>query len=110
MNQDGAQSNDPLLQTILKTAIKSIPMLTQENFSLWRNQVENMLDIQGTRSALCSEDALLSMKEKIYIRSTLTSKLDPSVHANVITFENEKDAKLIWKAIIKHFASSESSN
>lgn len=69
-----------------------------------------MLNLHGTRSALCSENTPLSTKDEIYIRSILTSKLDPSVHANVITFENEKDARLIWKAIIRHFASSESSN
>lgn len=81
-------SNNPLLQTILKTAIEAIPTLTMDNFSLWRNRVENMLDIQGTRLALLLEDTLLTFKDEIYIRSILISKLNPTVHANIITVDN----------------------
>jgi hypothetical protein len=32
--------------TILKTALEAIPLLTADNYSLWRNRVDNMLDLQ----------------------------------------------------------------
>lgn len=101
---------DLLQQTILKTAIESIPLLTLDNFSLWRTRIENMLDIQGLQDDLFSDTGTLSETNNIYLRSIITSKLDASVHANIITVENKKEAKLIWKSILNFFASSEASN
>jgi hypothetical protein len=39
-----------------------------------------------------------------------TAKLDTSIQVNVINHVNEKDARLIWKSITNHFASSKASN
>ncbi|KNZ58061.1 uncharacterized protein VP01_2003g6 [Puccinia sorghi] len=36
---------DKINTTILKTAIEAIPLLTLENYTLWKNQVKNMLEI-----------------------------------------------------------------
>lgn len=69
-----------------------------------------MLDIQGIKDGLFDDNANLSKTNNIYLRSIITSKLDSSIHANIITPNNKGDAKLIWKAIIKFFASSDASN
>lgn len=40
----------------------------------------------------------------------LTSKMDATVHANVITHVNKDDAVLIWKSINEFFASQHAAN
>lgn len=52
----------------------------------------------------------LSKVENVQIRTILTSKLDTSVQANIITPENEKDAHMIWADINNYFASNHASN
>lgn len=69
-----------------------------------------MLNIQGIKNALFNDNIDFSETNNIYLRSIITSKLDLSIHANIITPNNESNAKLIWKAIIKFFASSDASN
>ncbi|KNZ48372.1 uncharacterized protein VP01_5714g1, partial [Puccinia sorghi] len=80
--------------TILKTAIEAIPLLNVDNYSLWKDQEKGTLT--------CSQD--------VQLRTILTSKLDSSIHTNVIDHTHEKDARAIWKSISNYFASSQSSN
>jgi hypothetical protein len=54
---------DKLFQTILKTSIKAIPLLTIDNYTLWKNQVENMLDLQELTDALTKPDGKLSSSQ-----------------------------------------------
>ncbi|OAV93340.1 hypothetical protein PTTG_03871, partial [Puccinia triticina 1-1 BBBD Race 1] len=75
--------------TILKTAIEAIPLLTQDNYTLWRNRVENMLDLQGLRTALTMENGTLTASEDIQLRTIITSKLDSTIHPNVINHDNK---------------------
>lgn len=96
--------------TILKTAIEAIPLLTQDNYTLWKNRVENMLDLQELLEPLTSPTGTLSATEDVQLRTILTSKLESSIHANVITHDNEKSAKKIWSSILDYFASSQASN
>lgn len=87
---------DSLMATILKTAIEAIPLLTQDNFSIWRNRVVNMMDLQEdlysklTRQKNDSNGNPigLSQSKNVRIRTILTSKLDTTVQANIITPEN----------------------
>ncbi|KNZ55043.1 hypothetical protein VP01_2783g3 [Puccinia sorghi] len=96
--------------TILKTVIEAIPLLTQDNYTLWRNRVENMLDLQELLDPLVSPTGVLSATEDVQLRTILTSKLESSIHVNVITHDNEKSSKKIWKYISEYFASSQASN
>ncbi|KAI8452554.1 hypothetical protein BY996DRAFT_8395199 [Phakopsora pachyrhizi] len=100
-NQDTTMS-DKINATILKAAIKAIPSLNQDNFTLWRNRVVNMLDLQDLTDKLCKTDGRLKKMVDIQLRTILTSKLEPEIHANVITPEIEKDARGIWK-VFKEF-------
>lgn len=105
-----ATNMDKINSTILKTAIEAIPLLTLDNYTLWKNRVENMLDLQELLTPLTSPTGTLSASEDVQLRTILTSKLESSIHANVITHENEKSSKKIWKSISDYFASSQASN
>ncbi|KAA1085527.1 hypothetical protein PGT21_050055 [Puccinia graminis f. sp. tritici] len=96
--------------TILKTALEAIPKLTQDNYTLWKNLVDNMLDVQGLRVSLTSDIGTLTDSQDVQLRTIITSKLDSSIHPNVITHENEKDARKIWKSITDYFASTQPAN
>ncbi|KNZ61475.1 uncharacterized protein VP01_1395g3 [Puccinia sorghi] len=76
---------DKINTTILKTAIEAIPLLTQDNYTLWKNRVKNMLDLQDLLEPLVSSIGVLS-----------TTK--------------DKSSKKIWKSISEYFASSQASN
>ncbi|KNZ50712.1 uncharacterized protein VP01_4276g1 [Puccinia sorghi] len=88
----------------------SIHLLTHDNYTLWKNRVENMLDLQELRNSLTTETETLSASEDVQLRTILTSKLESTIHANVITHENEKSSKMIWKSISDYFASSQAAN
>jgi hypothetical protein len=114
-NQNTSQNKESNIMekinsTVLKTALEAIPKLTSDNYTLWRNLVDNMLDVQGLRDALTSDTGTLTASQDVNIRTIITSKLDSSIHPNVITHENKKDARKIWKSITEYFASTQPAN
>ncbi|KAA1093282.1 hypothetical protein PGTUg99_009597 [Puccinia graminis f. sp. tritici] len=76
---------------ILKTAIEAIPLLTQDNFSMWNNRVVNFLELQKVKDQVITGKGALTAEEELQVRTILMSKLDPSVHSNVINHENATD-------------------
>ncbi|KAA1071323.1 hypothetical protein PGT21_050312 [Puccinia graminis f. sp. tritici] len=115
INQNTSQSKESntmekINSTILKTALEAIPKLTSDNYTLWRNLVDNMLDVQGLRDSLTSDTGTLNNSQDVHLRTIITSKLDSSIHPNIITHENEKDARKIWKSITEYFASTQPAN
>jgi hypothetical protein len=113
-NQNTSSQNKSNMEkvnsTILKTEIEAIPLLTTDNYTLWKNRIDNMLDLQGLRDSLTTEEGKLSSNDDVQLRTIITSKLDSSVHSNVITHENQKSARLIWKSISAFFASTQPAN
>ncbi|KAA1088644.1 hypothetical protein PGTUg99_050010 [Puccinia graminis f. sp. tritici] len=113
-NQNTSQSKESVMEkinsTILKTALEAIPKLTADNYTLWKNLVDNMLDIQNLRESLTSENGTLTESQDVQLRTIITSKIDSSIHPNVITHENEKKAREIWKSITDYFASTQPAN
>ncbi|KNZ54063.1 hypothetical protein VP01_3056g2, partial [Puccinia sorghi] len=105
-----ASKMDQINSTILKTAIEAIPLFTLDNYTLWKNWVENMLHLQELRTPLTTPTGVLSTSEDVQLRTILTFKLESSIHENVITHENEKSSKKIWKSISDYFASAQASN
>lgn len=69
-----------------------------------------MLDLQDLLEPLVSPTGVLSATEDVQLRTILTSKLKSTIHTNVITHDNEKSSKKIWKSISEYFASSQASN
>jgi hypothetical protein len=114
LNQNTSQNNESAMEkinsTILKTALEAIPKLTADNYTLWKNLVDNMLDIQNLRESLTSENGTLTDSQDVQLRTIITSKIDSSIHPNVITHENEKKAREIWKSITSYFASTQPAN
>ena len=102
--------SEALNNAFIKNALEAIPLLNADNFSLWRHRVETLLDLQQLRKELTTEQGVLTEANETILRSVLSSKLDSSIHANVINPENQQNAKAIWKSIISYFASAESSN
>jgi hypothetical protein len=95
---------------ILTTAIEAIPLLTQDNFLMWKTWVINFLELQKLKDSVVKGKSKLSAEDKHQVCTILTSKLDPTIHTNVINHDNESNTQDIWNAIIKHFASTEASN
>ncbi|KNZ56718.1 uncharacterized protein VP01_2338g7 [Puccinia sorghi] len=58
---------DKINTTILKTAIEAIPLLTLDNYTLWKNRVENMLDLQELLTPLNSPTGVLSTSEDVQL-------------------------------------------
>lgn len=94
----------------LKAAIESIPIISSKNFSLWRKHVENMIALTVLSKTFFDQQTTLSKIHNIQLRLVFTSKLDASVHINVLNKYNEDDSKAIWNSIIKYFALTCASN
>ncbi|KNZ48230.1 uncharacterized protein VP01_5814g2 [Puccinia sorghi] len=101
---------EKITATILKTAIEAIPLLSMDNYTLWKNRVENFLDLLELQAPLTTPTGVLSSTNDIQLQTILTSKIEPAIHANVITHNKEKDSKKIWASISSYFASSKASN
>ncbi|EFP74889.2 uncharacterized protein PGTG_01482 [Puccinia graminis f. sp. tritici CRL 75-36-700-3] len=111
-NQNTSQNNpiEKIISTILKTALEAIPLLTADNYTFWRNRVDNMLDLQGLRASLTDKDGSLTTTDDVQLRTIITSKLDSSIQPNIINHENEKNACKIWESITNYFASTQPAN
>ncbi|KAA1066516.1 hypothetical protein PGT21_032035 [Puccinia graminis f. sp. tritici] len=71
-------SMDKINAMILKTAIEAIPLLTQDNYTMWNNRVLNFLELQKLKDTFLQEDEdKLSTDDELHARTILTSKLDP---------------------------------
>ncbi|KNZ50943.1 hypothetical protein VP01_4165g5 [Puccinia sorghi] len=106
-----SNSMDKVNSTVLKTLIEGIPLLTNDNYSLWRICVVNLLDLVGLKEHIVgdSKEELPSEENKL-LKSIIVAKLDSLVQTNIINSDNTNSAKLIWKSITAFFASTQSSN
>ncbi|KNZ55106.1 hypothetical protein VP01_2766g1 [Puccinia sorghi] len=94
--------------TILKTTIKAVPILTEDNFSSWRTQITVLLKLGGLKDQMINgQPALCNKDDNKFLSAIILSKLSPHTQNN---FVNSENAHLLWKAILKGFISSEPSN
>lgn len=101
---------DDINPTILKTTLEAIPVLTEENFTIWKTRINSLLNLALLKDTIGSNTEELTATDNSILTSILISKLSPSVHTTVITVQNEESAKEIWRAIHKHFVSSQPLN
>ncbi|KAA1124131.1 hypothetical protein PGTUg99_050209 [Puccinia graminis f. sp. tritici] len=102
---------DKINAMILKTAIEAIPLLTQDNYSMWNSRMMNFFELQKIKDTFIKEDKEnLTGDDELQARTILISKLDPSIQSNVINHENNSNVILIWKSIVHHFASTQAAN
>lgn len=108
---DAFNGMDKVNSTVLKTSIEGIPLLTNDNYTIWRIRALNLFDLIGLKDLLTKDkNAVLPAEENKLLKSILVAKLDSSVQTNVINAENEDNAVLIWNSITQFFASNLSSN
>ncbi|POV97189.1 hypothetical protein PSHT_14697, partial [Puccinia striiformis] len=103
----GTKQND---NVFLRNAIEGIPLLTMDNYSLWRKRFLQLLDLQGLTDSLTKPNGVLTDKQNKQLTSALTTKISGEVEANIIGWEIETDACLIWDAVTEHFASKQPAN
>lgn len=101
---------DKIQSSVLKTVIEGIPLLSMDNYTHWRRRVYNFLDVVKLKVSLTTEKGILSDEENDFLKAIIVAKLESTVQANVVDSINEDDARLIWKAIVKFFASNQASN
>ena len=99
---------DNINPSILKTTLESIPLLTDENYGIWRTKFMALSRIAKLTDNISGVTPLDEGDNDILV-SVLLSKLSVSVHSNVINHTNETNSQLIWKAITDHFASEQPS-
>ncbi|KNZ59546.1 uncharacterized protein VP01_1707g5 [Puccinia sorghi] len=81
-----------------------------DNYTHWRRRVYNFLDVVKLKVSLTADTGSLSEEENDFLKAIIVAKLESTVQANVVDSSNEDNARLIWKAIIKFFASNQASN
>lgn len=101
---------DDINPTILKTTIEAIPLLTEDNFTIWRTRMNTLLNLAKLKDTMSSDNLQLSPEDNTILSSILISKLSGSTHTTIINSTSEEDAKLIWKDILKHFVSAQPAN
>lgn len=101
---------DPLRQAMLKTALETIPMLGENNYGIWKDKMDAILNVRGCSKAINGENTQLEPNVNDDLKLLLISKLDSSTHNNVVTPISKNSAKLFWKAIIEKYASTQASN
>ncbi|KAI9630584.1 hypothetical protein KEM48_013738 [Puccinia striiformis f. sp. tritici PST-130] len=60
----------------LGNAINGIPLLTMDNYLLWRKQLIQMLNLQGLTGSLMKPDGVLTPKQNNELVSVITTKLE----------------------------------
>ncbi|KNZ54267.1 hypothetical protein VP01_2994g3 [Puccinia sorghi] len=106
----GRNPNDGFRQAMLKTALEMTPQLTDENYSIWKDKMEALLQLRGVLTKLNSPIMPLTDDENDELKLLLIAKMDNVTHNNVVTTDNANSAKSLWLAIKERFASSQASN
>ncbi|KNZ51056.1 hypothetical protein VP01_410g7 [Puccinia sorghi] len=104
---DSTRTMEKLDLIYLKLAIDAVPVLTQDNYSIWHTRIHNYFDILKIKDYFLEGKGAISEDDAWNVRTILTAKIDASAHANVITHLNKENALLIWKAISNLFFASQ---
>lgn len=96
-------------QFALKAAGEAIPMLTEENFPVWKDKVLMLFDLKGVRNQISGRGEL-SPEDDLDLQAILMAKLDSKTHTNIINKVNSLTAPALWQAILDKFAFSQSAN
>ncbi|KNZ60492.1 hypothetical protein VP01_1546g3 [Puccinia sorghi] len=102
--------HDGFRQAMLKTALETIPQLTEENYSIWKDKMTALLKLRGVLAALNNVAVPLAASDNAELTLLIISKMDSVTHNNVVTADNWESAQKLWLAIKERFASSQASN
>ncbi|KNZ61582.1 hypothetical protein VP01_1383g15 [Puccinia sorghi] len=101
---------DGFRQAMLKTALETIPQLTEENYSIWKDKMTALLKLRGVLTRINTPAIALSESDNAELTMLLLAKMDSVTHNNVVTAENSESAQLLWQSIKERFASNQASN
>ncbi|KNZ60939.1 hypothetical protein VP01_147g11 [Puccinia sorghi] len=105
-----ANPNDGFRQAMLKTALETIPQLTEENYSIWKDKITALLKLRGVLKSINDQTVPLGESDNAELTMLLLAKMDSVTHNNVVTADNSESAQKLWASIKDRFASSQSSN
>ncbi|KNZ54495.1 hypothetical protein VP01_2932g7 [Puccinia sorghi] len=103
-------AHDGFRQAMLKTALETIPQLTEENYSIWKDKITALLKLRGVLNTLNNPQIPLGESDNAELTMLLLAKIDSVTHNNVVTADNAESAQKLWSSIKDRFASSQSSN
>lgn len=108
----GGESSTNYKSLAIKSLIESTPLLTADNYSMWRKKFEKLFKLRGIFEVMSDPDDLRRIDEDMNQEfvAHIIAKLDSNTYNNVIDNVNEDNAKLIWLSTQSHFASSQSAN
>ncbi|KNZ51968.1 hypothetical protein VP01_3748g1 [Puccinia sorghi] len=81
------------------TALEMKPQLMDENYSIWKDKKEALLQLWGVLIKLNSPTASLSDNENDGLKLLLIAKMDSIKHNNVVTSDKSNSAKMLWLLI-----------
>ncbi|KNZ59813.1 hypothetical protein VP01_1659g4 [Puccinia sorghi] len=105
-----SNSGNGFFQGMLITELETIPQLTEENHSIWKDKITALLKLRGVLKAMDNPNIPLGESDNAELVMLLLSKMDSVTHNNVVMAENRDLAQRIWLSIKERFASSQSSN
>lgn len=103
-------SNNGFRQIILKAALEAVPILTDENYSIWKDKMTILLELKGVKEALEDNTKNVGSTDDMEICVILLSQIDSITHNNVVNPSNISSAKLLWLNIKEQFTSSQTAN
>ncbi|KNZ59574.1 hypothetical protein VP01_1700g5 [Puccinia sorghi] len=102
--------HDGFRQAMLKTALETIPQLSEENYSIWKDKMTALLKLRGVFARLDQLVIPLGESDNAELTLLIISKMDSVTHNNVVTADNRESAQKLWHAIKERFSSSQASN
>ena len=103
-------SNDGFRQIILKAALEAVPILSEENYLIWKDKMTILLELKGVKEALENDSKTLSPIDDMEIRVILLSRINSVTNNNVVKSSNISSSKVLWQTIKEQFASSQTAN
>lgn len=95
----------------IKSLIESTPLLTANNYSMWRKKFKKLFKLQVIFKIMNGDDSTcLNEDTNQEFVAHILAKLNANSYNNIIDNCNEDDAKVIWISTQEHFASSQSAN
>ncbi|KAI7962055.1 hypothetical protein MJO28_000149 [Puccinia striiformis f. sp. tritici] len=101
---------DGLTNTIVQSCIKSLPLLTQDNFSSWKSQILTIFEMLDIKDVFTIGKGVLTKKTELLMRGMILTKLAATTYASVVNHGNSDDVLKIWASIIHEFASTDEAN
>ncbi|KNZ51250.1 hypothetical protein VP01_4025g1 [Puccinia sorghi] len=75
--------NDGFRQAMLKTALEMILLLTEENYSIWKDKMTALLKLRGVLARLNNVAIPLGESDNAELTLLIISKMDSITHQNV---------------------------